>query len=136
MRHCYIAYIIDEKRANFAACKIGFSTNPCWRFQELNSMSFNGPGCMEITHGPIDQDGPMMERYLHDRLMFFRIHHEWFYVPFEALNNARSMTEDRFGVKFRWAKIDGMEDDGEYAVNSLIEKGLEAELFVWQTEAA
>jgi hypothetical protein len=105
MNQCYIAYQFGAAQDDeHLVLKIGFSKNPSSRFAELQAMSWKGPNWMEATTRNTACLGSEIERFLHDQLAVYRIHHEWFHVTRVALDAVKNDVWRRFGESF--ARVD------------------------------
>lgn len=101
MSQCYIAYQSDAgEDERHVVVKIGFSENPHNRFEQLQAMSWKPPQSFEATSGASQTTGNEIERYLHDYLARYRIHHEWFHLPKEALEDAKEHVCRKFNEVF------------------------------------
>ena len=99
MTQCYIAYI---PKAGFAedmkVVKIGYSKSPSSRFEQLCAMGWLMPSWIEATTVSDEHRGSEIELFMHERLAKARIHHEWFHVRDDALEQVKAEVESAFGV--------------------------------------
>jgi hypothetical protein len=109
---CYIAYQYDQALSpEFVVVKIGFSKNPTVRFSELQAMSWNGPKWIEATTQNTSVLGSTIERFLHDHLAAYRVHHEWFHVSRNALDAAKNEVWRRFGESFALEDLSDIDEE-------------------------
>lgn len=112
MTHCYIAQIanagVDDEHV---VVKIGYSRNPATRFQCLVAMSWIGPNFIHATTKKGNTPGDQIERFLHAHLNSYRVHHEWFHLPREVLNQAKELVWDRYGETFELLDISDIDTE-------------------------
>lgn len=99
MNHCYFAYA-QSSCPEFVVAKVGVTNKPERRYQELNTESWLGLSDMEISSGKVRPDGRPIERFLHEFLKGYRIHHEWFAMPPAILVEAQKAVQEKFGEIF------------------------------------
>lgn len=99
MSHCYIAYIPNAGLSeDMLVVKIGHSKSPSSRFEQLCAMGWLMPAWIEATTASDEHRGSEIELFMHERLGKSRIHHEWFHVRDEALDQVKTEVERAFGV--------------------------------------